>query len=81
MNTLTMHYNANQHCPWGNQDKLECQLFAGFSYINAAFSQPSADLTICQLNMVSLNKNLSKLEDFLNKFVKELEISISGCIP
>ena len=59
--------NSRKKCPWGIQDYSICCMYDGVDDIDKT-SNSLPNLSICHVNIVSLNKNIDKLEEFLNKF-------------
>ena len=59
--------NSRKKCPWGIQDYSICCTYDGVDDIDKT-SNSLPNLSICHVNIVSLNKNIDKLEEFLNKF-------------
>ena len=53
---------------------LQKMLQFGFNNVFVSSHQLSIGVTIHHLNIVSLNKNLDKIENFLNEFKNKLEI-------
>ena len=63
------------NCPWGNQDKTSCLKFGVDELVADSTALPASNgITISHLNMVSLVKNIEKLDDFLNEFSRKPEI-------
>ena len=59
----------------GNQDKTSCLKFGVDELVADSIALPASNrITICHLNMVSLVKNIEKLEKFLNEFSRKPEI-------
>ena len=63
------------NCPRGNQDKISCLKLGVDELVADSIALPASNgITICHLNMVSLVKNIEKLEEFLNEFSRKPEI-------
>ena len=65
--------NDNIDCPWGSPCVAYCLKSIAFDDIPLELNA-MASLTICHINIVSLCKNLDKLEEFLRKFSKIFDI-------
>ena len=71
LDKFSIHDNID--CPWGNPGVAYCLKPIAFDDIPLELNV-MAGLTICHINIVSLCKNVDKLEEFLRKFPKKPDI-------
>ena len=72
---MTKDIYTERKYPWGNQEKSICAKYLGVDDMiaNSSFSS-SNEIIICHLNVVSLVKNINKVEDFLNEFTRKPDV-------
>ena len=75
---MTKDTYTERKYPWGKQEKAICAKYLeGDDMIaNSSFSS-SNGIIICHFNVVSLVKNINKVEDFLNEFTRSLMSYVS----
>ena len=76
---MTTDTYTERKYPWGNQEKSICAKYLGVDDMIAHSSFSSLNgIIICHLNVVSLVKNINKVEDFLNEFIRKPDVICSS---